>query len=250
VIAYICKHCKYTVYYDPCSTRRGAAFAALQERQQDGNGDDLRRIAGVIGRNLSVQDDYDEMSINMSKRKELESGLAKAEAAREYLEAALARAEAALIDSVADGSRLDANRAEAAADVDRARARCRRLRAALVQLDASASRASLREWSSSQVMQSREGFKPDAPASPSSIPSTAPAVCSESKNSQREPSQGKTIHRADTGSAARETEPRDVCARSALLRQTIDLSALILAYLAYFHVDVQLQILNLPSIIP
>jgi hypothetical protein len=36
--------------------------------------------------------------------------------------------------------------------------------------------------------------------------------------------------------------------RPSLLRQTVGLFALILTYLLYFHVDVQLQIVSLPSI--
>jgi hypothetical protein len=37
-------------------------------------------------------------------------------------------------------------------------------------------------------------------------------------------------------------------ARPSLLRQTFELSALVLAYLQYYYIDVQLQILSMPSI--
>jgi multidrug resistance efflux pump len=58
---------------------------------------------------------------------------------REELETVLAKAEAALVNTVTDAAKVDANRAEADAKVHKARARCRQLRAALDELNRSES---------------------------------------------------------------------------------------------------------------
>ena len=71
----------------------------------------------------------------VTKGERIEDALAQAEAARERLEAALAEAEAALINTVSDAAKVDANWADANVKVEKARARCRQLRAALVDRD-------------------------------------------------------------------------------------------------------------------
>lgn len=183
-----------------------------------------------------------------TKREELESALAEADAAREQLEAALVKAEAALVNTVTDASKIDANRAEASAKVEKARARCRQLHAALVEPGQSEIITRSRKRVGTPVRQSVEDSKPSAATSSPSIPSSEHAVRGGNKTSQDEPRQQEPIHRTDISASTQEPSRSDVRARPYLLRQTIGFLALVLAYLAYFHVDVQLQIVSLPSI--
>jgi hypothetical protein len=185
-----------------------------------------------------------------TKREELESALAAAEAAREQLEAALVKAEAALINTVTDASKIDANRADANAKVDQARARCRQLRAALIEPGHSEFATRSRKRMDTPVRQSEELSKRKATGSLPSIQPSEQAVLGTSNRSQDEPRQRKPSHRSDVSASAQEPGPKDARARPDLLRQTIGFLALTLAYLAYFHVDVQLKIVNLPSIFP
>lgn len=186
----------------------------------------------------------------MTKREALEAALSQAEAAREYLEADLAKAKAALVNTVTDASKIDANSAEANAKVDKARARCRQLRAALVEMDHSEGITRSRERLDTLIKQSEELSKREATASTPSIQSRDHALRGETKRSQDESRKRKPIHRFKIRFSGQEPSPRDVLARSRLIYQTIELLALILTYLLYFHIDVQLQILRLPSIFP
>jgi hypothetical protein len=52
----------------------------------------------------------------------------------------------------------------------------------------------------------------------------------------------------NSGNPARKLNHRSARARPTLLRQTIELSALVVAYLQYFYIDVHLQIMSLPSV--
>jgi len=184
----------------------------------------------------------------VSKRKELEAALAQAEAAREYLEAALAKAEAALVNTVTDAAKIDANRAEANAKVDKVRARCRQLRTALIDPDHSERITRSRERLDTLVKQSDELSKREATASTPSIQSRDHDLRGGNKRSQDESRRRKPIHQFKMGFSGQEPSPRDALARSTLIRQTIELLGLVFAYLLYFHIDVQLQILRLPLI--
>ena len=182
----------------------------------------------------------------MTKREELQVALAKAEAAREYLEAALAKAKAALVNTVTDASKIDANRDEASAKVDMARARCRQLRAALAKPEHSEFITRSRERIGALISQSQELFEREVAASPPSKKSNG--VSSEDNRPKDETRRRKPIHRFMFGYSGQEPSPKVALARSGLMRQTIGLSALVLTYLLYFHIDVQLQIFCLPSI--
>ena len=171
----------------------------------------------------------------VTKRQELEADLAKAEVHREYLEAALAEAKAALLNTVTDASKIDANRDEVNAKVDKARARCRQLRAALVELDhAGEFETRSHERMDTLIRQSEELSKQELTASPPSIRSRDHAVRGENRGSQDE--------------SGKEPGPKVALARSTLIRQAIELSCLVFAYLLYFHIDVQLQIVTMPSV--
>lgn len=185
----------------------------------------------------------------MTKGEELEDALAQAEAARDYLEAALAKAEAALVNTVTDAAKVDADRADANAKVDKARARCRQLRAALVDPDHSNRITRSRERSDTRITQPEELSKRKATSNPPSIQSRDHALRCEDERSQDKSRRGKSNHRFNINFPGKELGLKDALERSTLIRQTIELLALVLAYLLYFHIDVQLQILRLRSII-
>jgi hypothetical protein len=179
-----------------------------------------------------------ETPLIVTKQEELEAALAKAEAERERLEATLAKAKAALVNTVTNAARIDVDRAEANAKVDQARAYCRQLRAALSELNRSGPKSRSHASIGGPTKQIEEVSKQ---AAASILPSGL----------SREPA----VHELRSGLAdefGRPTPKRRfnaVPARSILLRQTIGLLALTLAYLQYYYFDVQLQIVNLPSIL-
>jgi hypothetical protein len=173
----------------------------------------------------------------VTKREDLETALAKAEAAREHLEATLANAEAALVSTVTDAAKIDANLAEANAKVDKARARCRQLRAALVQPGHSKYITRSRARIDTLIKKSGEIEKREATANPPSRQPGQHAVRGVDKQVQNESGRTKEI-------------PKDAIARRSLIRQTVGLVALTLAYLQYYFLGVQLQILSLPSVFP
>jgi hypothetical protein len=173
----------------------------------------------------------------VTKRKELEAALARAEAAREHLEAALAQAEAALFDTVTDAARIDADRAEASAKVDKARARCRQLRAALAESGHAEFITRSREEIDASVKRPGESSDPDSAAG-------------------TRPDQGGVNARRREGDGARNgfrlqkkfQRFNTTLATTPHVRETIGLLSLVSAYLQYYYFDVQLQIISLPSV--
>jgi chromosome segregation ATPase len=173
------------------------------------------------------------------KREELEAALAQAEAAREYLESALAEAQAALVNTVTDVSKIDVNREEAQAKVENARARCRQLRAALAKSDHAGLIVRLHERIVASARPS--GGEPSRQATvESTVPkeSAGQATQGENKRSQEESRRRKAIHPFINTLVA-----------SLPMRRGIGLLGLVLAYLQYYILDIQLQILLLPSIV-
>jgi hypothetical protein len=183
----------------------------------------------------------------MTEREELETALARAEAAQKYLEAALVKAESALVNTATDVATIGASRDEASAKVERARARCRQLRSALVNSNHSEFITRSRERVDTRVKQSEELSKREVTANPPSIQSRDHTLRVENKRSQGESRRRKPIRLIKIGLPGQERSPKDAHARSTLIRQAIGFLALILAYLLYFHIDVQLQILRLLS---
>jgi membrane protein involved in colicin uptake len=173
----------------------------------------------------------------VTKRRELEAALAQAEAAREHLEGALAEAEAALINTVTDAARIDADRAEASVKVEKARARCRQLRAAIAEPGHADFIARSRDKIGTTITQ------PGAPPDRGSAVDTPPEQSGghplrrQGGRSLEGPRLQNKIHRVKT-----------VFATSPHVRETIGLLSLVSAYLQYFYFDVQLQIMNLPSV--
>jgi hypothetical protein len=172
------------------------------------------------------------------KREELEAALAEAEAAEEHLEAELAKAQSALVNTVTDASRIDANREEAQVKVENARARCRQLRAVLANPGHADLITRLRERiDSSTELPGGAPPKQATVASASPDESAGRAVRAEGSESDEGNRQPRTSHR-----------PMDALAVSLHLRRGIGLLVLVLAYLQYYFLDVQLQIVLLPSV--
>lgn len=139
---------------------------------------------------------------------------------RKELEAALAKAEAALADAVINATKVDADRVEANANLDKTRAYCRQVRAALVELNRSESRARSGEWIDTLIKQFGEVSKRGATASSPSRQASEHVVRGENKRSKDESRQRKPIHWLNIGFSAQEPSRRDALARSPLLRQT------------------------------
>lgn len=177
------------------------------------------------------------MTSVVAKREELETALAKAEAARGYLEASLATAQAALVNTVTDASKVDADWAEASAKVEKARARCRQLRAALLDPEHSKIITRSRERLDTLNRQAEEFPKQEVAPSPPSEQARDRAVRGANKGPQGESPRRRSFHRFVNALA---TSPR--------VREIIGLLALVLAYLQYYYFGVQLQIISLPSI--
>ena len=186
----------------------------------------------------------------LNKREELVAALAEMDATREYLEAALAEAEAALVNTVTDASKIDADRAEAMAKVDKARARCRQLHAALVESDRSESIARSLEQTEILIKQSEQLERKEAAAGQPWIWLHGSAASAENKRSDHESRRGKQAYRFGIGFSARERSLGHGVSWLPLVRQTIGFSGLALTYLVYYFIDVQLQILTLRSVFP
>ena len=172
----------------------------------------------------------------VTKRAEVEAALAQAEAAREILEAALVEAKAALVNTVTDASMIDANREEASAKVEKARARCRQLRAALAD-----------PGRSERVTRSRERI--DALPGQSDDPPKLAASEQQRTSGARPVSRERRKSGYASGLRQRIRQINATLAGSRCARESVCLSALVLAYLQFYYIDVQLQIVTLPSVI-
>jgi hypothetical protein len=173
-----------------------------------------------------------------ARREELEAALVQAERAREELEAFLEEAKAALVTTVTDASKIDANRADAEAKVEKARARCRQLRSALADPGQLEFITRSRERLDALIWQSGEPPRDASAANPLSKQARPRAPRGESE--------GSRLGRAWKKQA---NLSRTALAISPHMRGTVGLLALVLAYLQYYFLDVQFQILVLPSVI-
>jgi len=196
---------------------------------------------------------------------------------REDLGANLVSAEAALARAVIKSVNASADWARTKLELDGVRTYCRQLRAALVELDGAGLIANidkarsycreLRVFLLELNPSATIPFHCDAPScglfrSPrttcwlDSLDGVIGAFrpIENSLNSLARapaPTSGlPAINRPDIGISAEHPTSTNALARSQLLRQTVGFLALILAYVAYFHVDVQLQIVGLPWIFP
>jgi len=169
---------------------------------------------------------------------------------REKLEAALAEAGAVLAYAVISATEAEDRPSDADAKLESARGHCRLLRFALDELNRLEPIPRLGKRIDPMTRCSAEVVKPGDTAGSPPTQTSEHAVRGESKSAQDDSGQSKPIRRFHIGLLAREPGSGDRLAVPLLLRQSIGLLALTLAYLFYFQMDVQLQILSLPSIFP
>ncbi len=185
-----------------------------------------------------------------ARRAELKAVFAMVESTREGLESALARAEATLADTATKCTSINADQVEAEANLNKARARCRQVRAALVHLELSELRALTAGPIDLLIEELREvsthvsGINMTLTA-PNRHGAHACNYVTQDDIGQRQSAQHPDVA-ALTRAAGRGGSPQ----LPPILRQSIGLFSLIMAYLLYFHIGVQLQILSLPSIFP
>ena len=196
----------------------------------------------------------------MTKHKPLDASLATAEAA-------LVRAQISSVDTTSTWT-------NAKLKLDYVRARCRQLRAALIELDKSESagkvdevRTSCRDLRAVFLELNRSAtipFRCDQPScfvlqSPRTtcwlghldgMIETSDRLDASAKNRTGAPllAPMDAIQQAVVASAAQKHRPRGIRPNPSLFRQSVDLLTLAVAYLFYFFADVQLQIVMLPSI--
>jgi hypothetical protein len=140
---------------------------------------------------------------------------------------------------------LGRNQTEANAVVDKARAYCLQVRAEIKKLrraepiTTSDERGHIRTGQPTKVAHT----PPNARPGPIANPTTVTSESSESHNESRRRNPGR---RFNIGFPAQGVSRDDIRARLPLLRQTIQLSVLVSAYLGYYFIEVQFQLLNLP----
>lgn len=137
---------------------------------------------------------------------------------------------------------------ESTGNIDKARAYCRQLRTVLLELNSSATIPFRCDAPTCAVLRSpRTACWLDhlerVIATPHSLDTS-----SNNPIAVRAPAPDHAVHRSVRDFSAQTLSSNDALAILKLLRQAIGLLAVILAYLLYFHTDVQLQILSLPSV--
>ena len=192
------------------------------------------------------------------------------------LQTTLSRAEAALARAEAKSATVGASRTGPDLKLDYIRVYLRRLLAALSEPDGSSPTGSI-DTAHANCREMRTGLlalnpsatipfhclEPSCPIlrSPRSTcwlghldeviaARSLPETASGSSAEMPRPAPRHAIHRPETPIPARAHGLNRAMASSPLVRQSIGLLALVLAYLAYFHIDVQLQIVMLPSTFP
>lgn len=169
---------------------------------------------------------------------------------RESLEAALAKTEAGLALAAFNAAKVDGNRDEANAKLEKERAHCRQIHNALVKLDHSNETiiTHSRKRIDAQIEKLAEVSKIAAAASHSRDRPVEHAVRDENKTSQDKSRQRRRMDRISISGPEKQSS-RSVPHESRLiLRQAIGLLALILAYLNYYFIVVKFQISMLPSV--
>lgn len=164
------------------------------------------------------------------------------------LEAALAKAEAALANAVINAATVDGDRADADANTEKLRAYCRRVQAALVKVKRREPAGGSGEALDIRIRQLREVSKRMPHAVPPSRRLGKHAVRAKNNGSHNESGRREHVRRFNTGFLALQPAPRGALAWYSLKRQATGFLILILAYLEYFYIDVQLQIASLRSI--
>lgn len=192
---------------------------------------------------------------------------------REGLEAALAHAEAALARIVIKAMESSAVWVAVNFKLDKVCTLCRQLRAALVELDHSKLTANIenardycREVRTVLLELNNSATIPfycdeqscallRSPRTTcwrnhleSMIAAYRPSISPDPLPSVQVQIPAQATYLSERNASTQKASSKVVLARSRLLRQTVGFLALVLAYLKYHHIEVQLEILKLPSI--
>jgi hypothetical protein len=162
----------------------------------------------------------------------------------EKSEIALAKAEARLALAASEAAASRESQADANAMLDKARAHCLQARAALREFSSRNPSVKSHQAGAILTRQLAQDCRPGTVAEPRSNEKSVPE---KTKITPDVSGQGKW--RFKLGIPAQQAGQNNSAARPQLLRQTIAFLALVLAYLQYFHFDVQLRILSLPSVV-
>jgi hypothetical protein len=205
----------------------------------------------------------------MGKREELEAELARGEAFLARAEARLRKAEAELHKAAIRHANANGGRADTVDALESARDVCRvahadrhhslgrrdQLRAALVELDHHALPSGNSSAQTDELIKTAEGpgpgttaYPPDGRASPRSTRSSGHAVGNAEKR-QENITDGKKPFGSFALPRCEYLAPVDMHAWRSLTRRIVIMLALLLAYLQYYFLDVNLQIARLPSIV-
>ena len=176
------------------------------------------------------------------------AALSKAVADRQQAFFAMSDAETEWVKAEAAMSKAEVEWVKAEAKLHMATAKRNEIIAALDELNVLGSKPRSNERIGTRITRLREAAKRGTTPSTYSTGSGERAVRDENEKSRDESVQRKPIHRFNRGFPAQDLSPRHALTRSALLRQTIGLLSLTLAYLQYYYFDIQLQIASLPSI--
>jgi hypothetical protein len=166
-------------------------------------------------------------------------------ATQEELEARLARAEVALTDAVVNAVAAKGDRSEADARLESARASCRQARAALLEFHRAKALPGTHQ--SGFILSGDSPALSAAPASvsaPAKLPAAAAAPRARAARRPR-PSQRPRDRGPGWLSAARAFVSGKLRANPMLQRQAVGFLALVLAYLYYYYMEVQFEILRL-----
>ena len=166
---------------------------------------------------------------------------------RKELEAALAKAEAELAQAVIDRAKGDSDGLVTDADLDKARAHCRHARAALAELNRSEPALAPGEETGKSVTGSAAESKSGAAARPHSAQSRG-YIVRERDRARKQFRPAQAIHQLISRFPGLKPGVGYASSWRVFARQSFMLLALVVAYLQYYFFDVNLQIVRLPSI--
>ena len=145
---------------------------------------------------------------------------------------------------------IDLRQSKSAADLDKAQDYCRRVRAALLDLDRSAVIPfRCMDPSCTLLVPPRTACWLGVLERALAPPAVSSASCAAAVNAPAAAFPGDVVGH-DNSAAAPLPGVAGAAAKILLVRQSIGFLALVAAYLLYFHIDIQLQILQLPALIP
>lgn len=169
------------------------------------------------------------------------------------LRAELAEAQAELAGAVLDRENPELDGATVEARIEKARARCRRVRALIAERSRAQPAATPRR---SKPAPEAGTSKPQEPAVQPKRTDPVPEVAQPKRPEERPqgvdpPAEKTTLHhrfRHVLGVLERLSGIRSAADWRAIARQSVTLLALVLAYLQYYFIDVHLQLSRLPSL--